>query len=603
MLVLWATDWWIKAGLAAHARTRIQLIALIRRPRSCALPFASFTLHLHLTAELSALQQASPVAERCFCVTDTPHCLSLSLPFFATSLPHAGCVPLADVHRRSPIETTSTDLLIPPAHIMADYYSSASSLEWDSASGGDTSDVDSTFGETRSTHTQSVTSSAYEFRFEHGRRYHAYKDGQYNLPNDETEQDRLDLQHHLFRLTLDGDLYFAPLPKHTQRAIDVGCGTGIWTIDFADQHPEIQVLGVDLSPIQPDNVPTNCHFRVDDVEADWIHTERFDFIHSRAMIGALRNWPRFFEQSYKQLSPGGIIELHDLCFPPRCDDPAAAAQSKSIEWANKGISATKRLGMDAAAPLRWVENLRAAGFVDIHVKWINWPIGPWAKGKKNKVVGRWAMADMLEALKAPVKLFTNLLGYTNEEYELLIADVRKEYRDQKIHLYLPACFCWARKPYHTEEPAQEQTLSAGATKYEDAPPFIADTRRGESEQAHPHPLYDPVSAQPEEEPQNQSESIRYDSTEQGLDKPEATPAAINESPVENPEPTTQEDGKEVTESINVTPSVALQEPTANTNARLPLETTKAVPVVTSGEVLTETIMVELEPNTQSDIQK
>jgi tRNA1(Val) A37 N6-methylase TrmN6 len=47
------------------------------------------------------------------------------------------------------------------------------------------------------------------------------------LPNDEIEQDRLDLQHHLFRLTIDGALYLAPIPKDVQNVLDIGTGTGI----------------------------------------------------------------------------------------------------------------------------------------------------------------------------------------------------------------------------------------------------------------------------------------------------------------------------------------------------------------------------------------
>jgi tRNA1(Val) A37 N6-methylase TrmN6 len=47
------------------------------------------------------------------------------------------------------------------------------------------------------------------------------------MPNDEQEQDRLDLQHHLFRLTAGGALYIAPVPRDVQSCLDVGCGTGI----------------------------------------------------------------------------------------------------------------------------------------------------------------------------------------------------------------------------------------------------------------------------------------------------------------------------------------------------------------------------------------
>jgi ubiquinone/menaquinone biosynthesis C-methylase UbiE len=47
------------------------------------------------------------------------------------------------------------------------------------------------------------------------------------LPNDVTEQDRLNLQHHLFRLTAHGALYLAPVPGYGDSVLDIGCGTGI----------------------------------------------------------------------------------------------------------------------------------------------------------------------------------------------------------------------------------------------------------------------------------------------------------------------------------------------------------------------------------------
>ena len=53
------------------------------------------------------------------------------------------------------------------------------------------------------------------------------------MPNDETEQSRLDLYHHVFGLLLGGKLYTAPL-DHPQRVLDVGTGTGLWAIDFAE---------------------------------------------------------------------------------------------------------------------------------------------------------------------------------------------------------------------------------------------------------------------------------------------------------------------------------------------------------------------------------
>jgi hypothetical protein len=46
----------------------------------------------------------------------------------------------------------------------------------------------------------------------------------------------------------------------------VGTGTEIWAIDFADEHPEAHVIGIDLSPIQPLSVPPNVTFEIDDLK-------------------------------------------------------------------------------------------------------------------------------------------------------------------------------------------------------------------------------------------------------------------------------------------------------------------------------------------------
>jgi len=93
-----------------------------------------------------------------------------------------------------------------------------------------------------------------KYREENGRRYHGYKDGSYLLPNDETEQNRLDLvsptlqwlplhishienqNHHVFTMVnkgRGGGLYRAPIDKPA-RVLDVGTGTGIWVMDFGE---------------------------------------------------------------------------------------------------------------------------------------------------------------------------------------------------------------------------------------------------------------------------------------------------------------------------------------------------------------------------------
>lgn len=107
-----------------------------------------------------------------------------------------------------------------------------------------------------------------------GRTYQAYREDTYYLPNDADEQDRLDFQHEMTFILLDKRLSVAPVqdPKHV---LDVATGTGIWALDYATENPECQVIGTDLSLIQPDMEDTvpNCRFIREDSEDPWTYGE------------------------------------------------------------------------------------------------------------------------------------------------------------------------------------------------------------------------------------------------------------------------------------------------------------------------------------------
>lgn len=46
------------------------------------------------------------------------------------------------------------------------------------------------------------------------------------------------------------------------------------------------------------SIPANVMFEIDDAEAEWTYAEKFDFIYARMMLGAFKDWPRFFEQCF-----------------------------------------------------------------------------------------------------------------------------------------------------------------------------------------------------------------------------------------------------------------------------------------------------------------
>jgi hypothetical protein len=67
-----------------------------------------------------------------------------------------------------------------------------------------------------------------------------------------------------------------------------------------DEYPSAQILGTDLSPIQPVWVPPNVKFMVDDAELDWLELENFyDFVHGRHITPAIKNFPALIERAFK----------------------------------------------------------------------------------------------------------------------------------------------------------------------------------------------------------------------------------------------------------------------------------------------------------------
>jgi SAM-dependent methyltransferase len=196
-----------------------------------------------------------------------------------------------------------------------------------------------------------------------------------------------DLQHNLLLATFDGKLHCAPLTKSSARVLDAGCGTGIWSIDFADEHPDSDVTGVDLSPIQPTFVPPNVRFYIDDLEDDWTFTTQFDFIFSRFMTGSIRDFPRYFKQCYDSLAPGGTLELIDIVYPITSDDGSLKPEHATHKWSHLLQEAFSGNDRPLNTVLKYKEQLAAEGFVDIHEVREKWPISPWAMDKKYKQLG------------------------------------------------------------------------------------------------------------------------------------------------------------------------------------------------------------------------
>ncbi|KAI7368279.1 hypothetical protein KC354_g2778 [Hortaea werneckii] len=294
-------------------------------------------------------------------------------------------------------------------------------------------DRDSAYGDSDSSSlTTSLNSAVTDYKYEHGRRYHAYQEGKYVLPNDDAEIQRLELQHRIWQISLSGRLNSAPISENVSSCLDIGCGTGAWAIEFADRHPRCQVTGTDLSPIQPDIVPRNVEFIVDDITSEWLYPQKFDFIHSRAITVGIKDWGALVDQVWKNLKPGGWIEFQEYHFPFTSDDDTLKLCPALDLWNNNLASA---------------KILQEKGFANVNQAAKKWPLGPWAKGKKEKKVGELLERDLLGAIEGTsMRLYTKILGWSEEAVRKHAEEVHDDIRARRAHAYIPIDFLWAQKP-------------------------------------------------------------------------------------------------------------------------------------------------------------
>ncbi|CAH0024719.1 unnamed protein product [Clonostachys rhizophaga] len=244
----------------------------------------------------------------------------------------------------------------------------------------------------------------------------------------------MDLVHHIYSLMLDGRLFLAPIGDHPQRVLDLGTGTGIWAIDFAE-------------------TPPNCVFEVDDFEAEWLYHTPFDFIHARELEGCIGDDERF-QQALQHLAPGGYIELQAVDAPFLSDDGTVQKAVNAQLWLKTLCEGSAKFGKLIDCAPSWKAKLAAAGFVEIHEEVRKMPLGMWPKDPKLKEIGRFQPIQEAKAIESYTpQIFSSVLEWSQEEILVFMAKVKNEIKDPSIHLYLPVHFVWGRKPLTEGEPA------------------------------------------------------------------------------------------------------------------------------------------------------
>ncbi|RKP06063.1 hypothetical protein THASP1DRAFT_24308 [Thamnocephalis sphaerospora] len=236
----------------------------------------------------------------------------------------------------------------------------------------------------------------------------------------------------------------APLHNPSQ-ILQIGTATGIWLRDMAKEWPHAKVVGccnknfAIYKHLDHNSLPANC--RVDSVDISQglpYRSRRFDYVYIRddLFTFSVDVWIKVLSESYRVLRPGGIIELCGRPFIPHRAGPVMAYITKhlgQILWKEHGIHTQAARHLDNA--------LKLLGFVDVHGREIEIPMGAWG-GLHGEFMKR-AGSTLLATVGKSVAGSHGDAHWNAEEWK---AQTQKAYSEVDEYCTCSSVHCvWAKK--------------------------------------------------------------------------------------------------------------------------------------------------------------
>ena len=205
--------------------------------------------------------------------------------------------------------------------------------------------------------------------------------------------------------------------------------------DFADRFPSAEVVGTDISPIQPSWVPPNCKFEIDDAQMPWTWAvDYFDFVHIRNLHGSISDWPALFEQCFRHTKPGGFIEQFEFDIATRSDK--VGPDHVYVQWNNLFAECGEKMGRTFKVAARMKQQIIDAGFVDVVEKKWKVPIGGWSSDPRLKRVGLYTLLFLDQSLEGfALYMLKEIMGWEYDEIQVLVAKMRQALRDWRLYPY------------------------------------------------------------------------------------------------------------------------------------------------------------------------
>lgn len=122
----------------------------------------------------------------------------------------------------------------------------------------------------------------------------------------------------------------------------------------------------------------------------------------------------------------------------RCDDDSWPADSALRKWNEYLLEAGAKLRRPLDICQHYKKLLTDAGFDSVKEDIYKWPSNQWPKEAKFKELGAWNLVNIDSGIEGmTMALFTRGLGWTPEEVQIFLVDVRMDLRNRRLHTYWP----------------------------------------------------------------------------------------------------------------------------------------------------------------------
>ncbi|KAB8300499.1 hypothetical protein EYC80_000664 [Monilinia laxa] len=269
------------------------------------------------------------------------------------------------------------------------------------------------------------------------RRYHNTS-AAYVLPkaNDIIEQDRLDAQAAAIVEMIGGFPFLAPLrtSDNISKVVDVGCGTGVATIQIATALPSATIYGLDLTPVPesskklaPENIiwaqgnalDMEYHQHSNDVMTREIFTPAgLDYVFGRMLFLGINNWPKYFSIASYALKSGATIEHQDLDWKFYRVGTSECV-SDDWEWHKAIVSGAKRSGLSTTSGSDAEILMGDSGLEVISVETFEFSFVPSSKTPNSQEMGRYVQAKLIPQYPELLRKMLGADGISGEKLEAL----------------------------------------------------------------------------------------------------------------------------------------------------------------------------------------